>query len=73
MSKQTAVEWLELELKKLPFVDVVEVFQKAKSMEKEQIEEAWDKRCSHGVVSQTWHIETKNGEQYYNETYGGEQ
>ena len=41
MSKQTAVEWLELELKKLPFVDVVEVFQKAKAMEKEQIIEAY--------------------------------
>ena len=42
------------------------------AMEREQIEDAWDKRCSHGVVSQTWHIETKNGEQYYNKTYGGD-
>jgi hypothetical protein len=48
------------------------LFGKAEAMEKEQIVDAWDKRCSHGVVSQTWHIETKNGEQYYNETYGGD-
>lgn len=65
MSKQTAVEWLELELKKLPFVDVVEVFQKAKAMEKEQIVEAyWDGACN-------WDNE-KTAEQFYNETYGGD-
>ena len=75
MNKQTAVEFLVKSLKDFPhikhsqsFKDLVE---QAKAMEKEQIEDAWDKRCSHGVVSQTWHIETKNGEQYYNETYGG--
>jgi hypothetical protein len=64
MSKQTAVEWLELKLKKLPFVDVVEVFQKAKAMEKEQIEDAWDD----GIDS----FSTRSAEQYYNETYGGD-
>jgi hypothetical protein len=80
MSKQTAVEWL---IKKLtnrqngifdgfPHLSLDEIYSQAKAMEKEQIEDAWDKRCSHGVVSQTWHIETKNGEQYYNETYGGD-
>lgn len=73
MSKQTAVEFLAKSLKDFPhikhsqrFKDLIE---EAKAMEKEQIEDAWDKRCSHGVVSQTWHIERKNGEQYYNETY----
>jgi hypothetical protein len=78
MSKQTAVEWIK---KQLDFLednmsadDIKWLFGKAEAMEKEQIVDAWDKRCSHGVVSQTWHIETKNGEQYYNETYkGGEQ
>jgi hypothetical protein len=82
MKKQTAVEWMveQVELisnnKTLSKKDAVklydEVIQKAKAMEMEQIEDAWDKRCSHGVVSQTWHIETKNGEQYYNEKYGGD-
>jgi hypothetical protein len=73
MSKQTAVEWL---IEQLFFSDqsqtLNQYIEQAKAMEKEQIEDAWDKRCSHGVVSQTWHIETKNGEQYYNEIYGGD-
>ena len=87
MKKQTAVEWLLDQLKeydcaditnkenwiiKIPVWILTEKEKQAKAMEKEQIEDAWDKRCSHGVVSQTWHIETKNGEQYYNETYGGD-
>lgn len=33
----TAVEWLEQELKKLPFVNVIDVFNKAKQMEKQQM------------------------------------
>jgi|LakMenEpi03Aug12_release.lakeMendotaPanAssembly.Ray.scaffolds.fasta_scaffold2104996_2 hypothetical protein len=73
MSKQTAVEWL---IEQLFFSDqsqtLNQYIEQAKAIEKEQIEDAWDKRCYHGVVSQTWHIETKNGEQYYNETYGGD-
>ena len=75
MSKQTAVEYLiEQLLPKALGGEQYYHIEIAKAMEKEQIEDAWDKRCSHGVVSQTWHIETKNGEQYYNETYkGGEQ
>jgi hypothetical protein len=74
MKKQTAVEWLKKEIStKLGTNDLLDdLYKQAKAMEKEQIEDAWDKRCSHGVVSQTWHIETKNGEQYYNETYGGD-
>ena len=74
MNKETAVEWFVKELfKKIDYIQVdPKLIEQAIAMEKEQIEDAWDKRCSHGVVSQTWHIETKNGEQYYNETYGGD-
>jgi hypothetical protein len=74
IKKQTVVEWLEKEIStKLGTNDLLDdLYKQAKAMEKEQIEDAWDKRCSHGVVSQTWHIETKNGKQYYNETYGGD-
>jgi hypothetical protein len=76
MSKQTAVEWIYEKLSRSSSDELVGNinlwFQQAKAMEREQIEDAWDKRCSHGVVSQTWHIETKNGERYYNETYGGD-
>ena len=66
MSKQTAVEWLELELKKLPFVDVVEVFQKAKAMEKEQIIEAFCEGYDHDG-------DNYDGAEisYYNRTYKG--
>ena len=62
MSKQTAVEWLETELKKLPMVDVVEVFKEAKAMEKEQIKEAF-------VSGSHFEYEFQNSENYYNETY----
>jgi hypothetical protein len=71
MSKQTAVEWLETELKKLPMVNVVEVFKEAKAMEKEQIEDAfldgkwdWEEHIKNGKLS-------KDLAQYYNETYKG--
>jgi hypothetical protein len=37
MSKQTAVEWLECELKKIPFINVIEVFNQAKAMESKQL------------------------------------
>lgn len=33
--KQSPVEWLENELKKLPSVNVIDVFEKAKQMEKD--------------------------------------
>jgi hypothetical protein len=78
MKKQTAIDWLVEQVKSkenqksFSILQWLKIIEKAKEMEKEQIEDAWDKRCSHGVVSQTWHIERKNGEQYYNETYGGD-
>jgi hypothetical protein len=66
MNKQTAVEWVELELKKLPFVDVVEVFQKAKAMEKEQIIKAFCEGYDHDG-------DNYDGAEisYYNRTYKG--
>ena len=39
--KQSSVEWLEQELKKLPSVNVLEIFEQAKAMHKEEIEDAW--------------------------------
>ena len=68
---QTAVEWLASYIKGITDLNCDEIIKQAKQMEKEQIQDAWDKRCSYGVVSQTWRVETTNGEQYYNETYGG--
>ena len=68
--KQTAVEWLGLELN-IIFHDItpelweeVELkFQQAKQMEKEQIMDAAKKSCL------DWGAD-KYSEQYYNETYG---
>jgi hypothetical protein len=70
--KQTAVDWLASYIKGITDLNCDEIIKQAKQMEKEQIQDAWDKRCSYGVVSQTWRVETTNGEQYYNETYGGQ-
>ena len=72
MINQNAVEWLINELKlndtieKENLIIARQIIEQAKAMEREQIEDAWDKS------SQTWHIETKNGDQYYDETYGGD-
>lgn len=40
--KLTAVEWLEREFKKIPFIDPVKAFHQAKEMEEEQRFEAWN-------------------------------
>jgi hypothetical protein len=69
-TQKSSVEWLEQELKKIPFVNVhevfvLEVFEQAKAMHKEEIENAYREgwmeniRCKH----------TPN--RYYNETFGG--
>jgi len=70
MKKQTAVEWLcsqiytiqvELEAGNNNLKSKIE---QAIAMEKEQIEDAWDD----GIDS----FSTRSAEQYYNETYGGD-
>jgi hypothetical protein len=68
--KQTAVEWLVSKLNPYGLSESqILIFEQAIEMEKEQIIDSWNKRCYYGGVSQTWNIETKNGEQYYNETF----
>ena len=73
MKKQTAVEWLEIQLKKgidynpldlSGYTKAVDkLFNQAKAMEKEQIMDAVNYGCSDfGSV--------KNAEQYYTSTYG---
>ena len=71
MKKQTAVEWLGLNLNSL-FLDIspelwleVElIFQQAKAMEKEQIVDAFDNGAEEWTP-----IEYSDGQDYYNETY----
>jgi len=72
MSKQTAVEWLECELKKIPFINVIEVFNQAKAMEKEQIIEAYLTPLSNEYWFQKDEILNQESEKYYSETYGGD-
>ena len=63
MSKQTALQWF---LDKLPHsieTQFSEQIQEALKMEREQIEDAYYEGKEYGFKEQ--------GEQYYNETYGG--
>ena len=72
--KQTAVEWLGLELNMI-FHDITpelweqvnEIFKQAKQMEKEQIINAYED--GHLMGS---HKLENTGKQHYNETYGGQ-
>ena len=73
--QQTAVEWQHIELSKFlngksEFTDAHDILIKAKEMEKERIETAYNKGTVHGIdyPESTLPI---TGEQYYNETYGG--
>ena len=68
--KLSSVEWLEQELKKIPFVNVLEVFEQAKEMEKERIETAYNKGTVHGIDYPESTLPL-TGEQYYEQTYGG--
>ena len=71
MSKQTAVEWLENQLKeRYSLMNSEPLFDHAKAMEKEQIEDALD--VGYQIANEDVkfkHIQTT--EQYYNEIYGG--
>ena len=55
---QTAVGWLECELKKIPFINVIEVFEQAKQMEKEQM-----------LKSSISGSKGNSFENYFNQTY----
>jgi len=64
MSKQTAVEWFIEQLKK-PYSDkyIMDIIERAKAMEKQQIIDAVD-----GFPLANRNLE---GTDYYNKTYGG--
>jgi hypothetical protein len=74
MSKQTAVRWLEEQLNNkwlneyLNPISIKSLIDQALQMEREQIEDAWkDGAYGGGQFTTTF----DNEEQYYNETYGG--
>ena len=63
--KQTAVDWLEEQISLLHALTTIEIslFEQAKQMEKEQIEEDFDEGFKYDIFN-------GGGEKYYNETYG---
>jgi len=71
MSKQTAVEWLESQINLgLSERGLISAFKEAKQMEKEQIVDAYTE-CWMNDGGNGFH-KVKEAEQYYNETYGGQ-
>jgi len=67
MSKQSAVELLEQQLKeRYSLMNSEPLFEQAKQMEKEQHEETW---------AAAWNESAKSGDfdDYYNKTYGGQE
>ena len=70
--KQTAVQWLErkMRMRQMTLYEFQELFRKALQMEREQIEEAYNEGYCHGVdVGCGRRPESKNGEQYYTQTF----
>jgi hypothetical protein len=70
--KQTAVEWLEGQLRKrYGSPSLYKLVNQAKDMEKEQIINAWDNGYDKGTRDRIEKISNPvgNAEQYYNETY----
>jgi hypothetical protein len=65
---QTAVEWLECELKKIPFINVIEVFEQAKQMEKEQIINDYMEGVNAGILYCNGKVFISK-EEYYKRTY----
>ena len=73
--QQTAVEWLENELKKIPFIKPQDAFEQAKAMEKQRIEQSWVAALDYAITNVKGYnnLTSKDAfEQYYNETYNKE-
>jgi hypothetical protein len=66
MTQQTAVEWLFMTLALTPMTEWYNVLEKAKSIEKEQIENAFNYGNNNKWGSES---QINNGEDYYNEKY----
>jgi hypothetical protein len=76
MSKQSSIEWLEMELKKLPSIDILKTFAQAKQMHKEEIVNAYARGYEYYPLYEIEKQENNNAirvtsKQYYQETYGG--
>ena len=67
-NKQSSVEWLEQELKKIPFVNVLEVFEQAKAMHKEEMINFTTDWHHNGLLSLGVLVST-SVEEHYNKTF----
>jgi hypothetical protein len=69
--KVSSIEWLEQELKKIPFVNVLEVFEQAKAMHKDEIINAMSLAFMDGakIGAINYTSPYKDWQQYYNETF----
>jgi hypothetical protein len=69
--KVSSIEWLEQELKKIPFVNVLEVFEQAKAMHKDEIINAMSVAFMDGakIGAINYTSPYKDWQQYYNETF----
>jgi hypothetical protein len=67
-TKQTAVEWLEEQFWNNEGMLTSKKLEQAKEMEKDRIVKAYNEDLYGGLSG---HRKFNDGEQYYNETYGG--
>ena len=67
-NKQSSIDWLEQELKKIPFVNVLEVFEQAKAMHKEEMINFTSDWYRNGLLSLGVLVST-SVEEHYNKTF----
>ena len=74
MAQQTAVDWLEQQLKSMYDIDIsrLSVTDKAKQMDKEQHKETFKQSRQAKIFEEGMPPVWEKFEQYYNETYGKE-
>lgn len=73
--KQTAVEWFFWKLyvlKEVEYESIMELYQQAKEMEKEQIRDAYRDGRSDQQSARNGKFYSRMAEQYYNETFKSE-
>ena len=70
--KQSSIEWLEWQINLgLSERGLISAFKEAKAMHKEEIKDAWDGGDYAYFYSKETGRDFADGEQYYNETFGG--
>ena len=68
-NKQSSIDWLEQELKKIPFVNVIEVFEQAKAMHKNEVTKFTEDWYFHGSLLGVDVLVSTSVEEHYNKTF----